>query len=245
MIIDEAQYVPDIFSSVQVISDNNERLGRFILSGSQNFLLLKNIKQSLAGRVGIIKLPTLTFSEIYKYKPKLNIDEIMVKGSYPRIYAYDINHSWYYENYLDTYITRDAKDLLDVKNIYSFRKLLNVLASQTGQLLNYNSTAKMLNIDQRTVKSWINILCASYVCFLVTPFYRNINKRLTKTPKLYFYDTGLLSYLLEIESADDYNHSIYKGQIFENFIIFLIQKNIKILKKIIKFIFIEMILKPR
>lgn len=153
VIIDEAQYVPDIFSAVQVISDENEIPGRFILSGSQNFLLLKNITQSLAGRVAILKLLPLSFNELLSSKKQMSLKEIIVKGSYPRLYNSKIKSAQYYRNYIDAYIARDVRDLLDVRNIEDFKGLLKLLASQTGQLVNYQNLSKILKVDQRTIKS--------------------------------------------------------------------------------------------
>lgn len=219
VIIDEAQYVPYIFSSVQVLSDEKEKPGQFILSGSQNFLLLKNINQSLAGRVGILTLLTLDYNEYKSWNNKANYVDFMINGGYPRIYNSKISSNKFYKSYLKTYIKKDVEGYLDVRNSLSFEAFVKILATRSGQLLNYSSLAKEVSISLNTVKSWISILCSSNICFLLHPYYKNINKRLTKTPKIYFTDTGLLSYLLGVFNANEYQQSNFKGAIFENFII--------------------------
>lgn len=218
LIIDEAQYVPDIFSAVQVLSDANEQPGSFILSGSQNFLLSKNIKQSLAGRVAIVKLLPLSFNEINKHYQNINHKEIMIKGEYPRLYDTKIDSFRFYRSYINTYIARDIKDLLDIRNISDFLRLLSLLATRVGQILNYSSLSKELGIDVRTVKSWISVLESSYIVYILKPYYKNLTKTIVKSPKLYFYDTGLVNYLLNVKTNKDYELKGYKGQIFENFV---------------------------
>ena len=225
IIIDEAQYVPDVFSSVQVLSDENESPGQFILSGSQNFLLLKNISQSLAGRVGILTLLTLDFCELANWNKNLNYVDVMLKGGYPRLYDSNIESKKYYKSYLQTYIHRDVEGYLDVRNSVAFASFIKILASRSGQLLNYSSLAKELSINIRTVKSWISILCSCHICFLLQPYYKNINKRLVKSPKIYFLDSGLLCYLLDVSNVSEYHQSDYKGKIFENFVVSETLKN--------------------
>lgn len=218
IIIDEAQYVPEIFSAVQVISDEDEQPGNFVLSGSQNFLLSKNIGQSLAGRVAVIKLLPLSFNELKLYSKKFTYKEVMINGCYPRLYNSKEEPYRFYRNYIKTYIARDVKDLLDVRNTDDFLRLLILLASRSGQLLNYASLAKDLAVDVRTIKSWISVLETSYVIYLVRPHFKNITKTMVKSPKIYFYDTGLLCYLLNVRNNKDFEIKGYKGQIFENFV---------------------------
>ena len=219
VIIDEAQFVPEIFSAVQVLSDENEKPGNYILTGSQNFLLLKQISQSLAGRVGILKLFPFSYEELVN-KPFIeSYKEHMLSGGYPRLYESQIPPRIFYKNYLDTYISRDVKDFLDVRNEIDFRNLIILLAERSGQLINYSSLSKALKVDIRTVKSWINILVSSYICFTLSPYFRNKGKSLIKTPKIYFRDTGLLCYLLNVETDNDFETAGHKGRIFENYII--------------------------
>lgn len=219
LIIDEAQYVPDVFSAVQVLSDENEIAGRFVLSGSQNFLLLKNITQSLAGRVAIVKLMPLSYWEINKYDKNLSYSEIMINGGYPRLYSSDIKKTQFFDSYIQTYVQRDVSNYLDVRNTVDFTRFTKLIASRCGQLLNYADIAKKLSINVATVKSWMSILVSSYICFLLPPYYKNVGKRLIKTPKVYFYDTGLLCHLLDIKDISVYHQSEDKGKIFENFVI--------------------------
>lgn len=219
LIIDEAQYVPEIFSAVQVISDETEQPGSFILSGSQNFLLSKNIHQSLAGRVAVIKLLPFTYNEVKNFKLSLQYKEFMIKGSYPRLYNSKLKPNMFYKSYIDTYISRDVKEVVDIRNIDDYLNLLTLLASRSGQLLNYSSLAKTLGIDVRTIKSWISVLEASYIVYKINPYYKNLTKSVVKTPKIYFYDTGLLCYLLNVRNVSDFELKGFKGQIFENFVI--------------------------
>lgn len=219
VIIDEAQFAPDIFSAVQVLSDINEKPGNYILSGSQNFLLLKQISQSLAGRVGILKLMPLTYSELLNSNNISSFKENIFKGGYPRLYDSKIPTDIYYKNYIETYISRDVKGYLDVRNYTDFKNLLTLLAERAGQLINYSSLAKSLQVDVRTIKSWISILTSSYICFTLSPYFRNRSKTLIKTPKIYFYDTGLLCHLLNVFTDNDFETIGYKGKIFENYVI--------------------------
>ncbi|MDO5329792.1 MAG: ATP-binding protein [Coriobacteriia bacterium] len=218
LIIDEAQYVPEIFSAVQVLSDIDEKPGAFILSGSQNFLLSKNIKQSLAGRVAVVKLLPLSFNEIKNHFNKISYKEIMIKGEYPRLYDTKMDSFRFYRSYINTYIARDVKDLLDIRNTSDFLRLLSLLACRAGQLLNYASLGKELAVDVRTIKSWISVLESSYIIYHLRPHYKNLTKTMVKSPKVYFYDTGLMNYLLNIKNNRDFELKGYKGQIFENFV---------------------------
>lgn len=219
LIIDEAQYVPDLFSMVQVLSDERQKTGQYILSGSQNFLLLKQIKQSLAGRVGLLKLLPFSYQELHQSDSTISIEQAMVQGGYPRLYDVGIDTDVYYGDYIETYIERDVAGYLDVRDSTSFKALLRLCAANAGNLINYSNLAKDADISYRTAKSWLSILESSYITFSLMPWSTNIGKRLTKTPKLYFYDTGLLCYLLGIHTpAHLLNHPML-GAIFENFII--------------------------
>ena len=219
-IIDEAQYAPELFSAIQARVDKENDTGQFVLLGSQNFLLLSSIKQSLAGRVGIAKLLPLSFNELSAAEilPN-NISEFCLQGGYPRLFANNIPKDIFYENYLDTYITRDVIECLDVRNESVFRNFIKMCASRTGRILNISDLARDLGITFSTAQNWLSILESSYIVALLHPYSKNLGKRLIKSPKLYFYDTGLLCHLLNVRSAKQLcSHQLY-GSIFENFVI--------------------------
>jgi len=220
VIIDEAQRVPSLFSYIQTIVDDSGKMGQFILSGSQNFQLMQSITQSLAGRVALFQLLPLDFQEL-KSENILEVDPLsaLIKGFYPAIYDRNIEPSTFYYNYVQTYVQRDVSELIELKNISLFKKFLRLLASRVGQLVNYNSLANDCGVSQPTIKSWITALESSYLVFTLQPYFENIGKRLIKTPKIYFYDTGLLSYLLGIKRAEDLLTHSLKGNLFENMMI--------------------------
>lgn len=219
LIIDEAQLAPDLFSAIQVVSDERDVPGQYVLSGSQNFLLTKSIKQSLAGRCAYVTLLPLSFAEIVKEFGDYDFFDFAYRGGYPRVHSVKIPPKKYYQTYIKSYIERDVSGFLDVRNLHDYQKLITVLAHQTGNLLNLTNISNACNIAINTTKSWLSMLEASYIIFTLQPYFANIKKRLTKTPKLYFYDTGLLCYLLGIQSVQDLRTSKYKGAIIENLII--------------------------
>ena len=219
LIIDEAQYAPDLFSMIQVVSDERNEPGQYVLSGSQNFLLLKRITQSLAGRVGILRLLPLSYGEAAEAEPGLTADEFMFRGGYPRLHATGMPADVFFDAYVSTYIERDAGDYLDVRNLDAFRKFLSLCAFNAGNLVNYTKLANGVDVSASTVRSWLSILESSYIAFELMPYHANARKRLTKTPKLYFHDTGLLCYLLGISSLVELLVSPYLGMVFENFIV--------------------------
>lgn len=217
-IIDEAQYAPELFSAIQAASDARPEKGQYVLSGSQNFLLLKHIQQSLAGRVGIAHVLPLAFQE-NPQKNTLAINDIIVRGSYPHLYTDDIPPHIFYRNYIDTYITRDVRDYLDVRDTKKFRAFLTACALRTGKLINYTDLSRDIGVSVPTTHSWLSILEASFITVRLQPYSRNIGKRLTKTPKLFFYDTGLACHLLGIQTPNELFNSEHYGSIFENYII--------------------------
>jgi predicted AAA+ superfamily ATPase len=218
-IIDEAQYAPELFSYIQTATDLRNKTGQYVLSGSQNFLLLKNIKQSLAGRVSIAKLLPFSYPELADSGIEIGLNELIFKGGYPRIYDKNIPPSEFYENYLQTYINRDVDELLNVRDITSFNKFIKLCAARIGQLLDITSLARDCGISFKTATSWLSILESSYIMFELPPYYANIGKRLIKSPKIYFYDTGLACYLLGMKSTTDLADNKLYGQLFENFVI--------------------------
>lgn len=219
-IFDEVQRVPQLFSYLQTIVDDSEIMGRFILSGSQNFHLLKNSTQSLAGRVALFKLLPFDFTEL-KSADLLRQDyaETMIKGFYPAIFDRNIPSKTFYSNYMRTYVERDITGLINIRDIRTFRLFLNLCASRAGQLLNMNSLANECGITQPTAKAWLSVLESSYILFLLQPYHKNFGKRMIKSPKLFFYDTGLLCHLLKIKDADQIKSHSYKGNLFENMVV--------------------------
>lgn len=220
VIFDEVQRAPELFSYLQTIVDDKKIMGQYILSGSQNFQLLNNISQSLAGRVALLKLFPFDFNELKTGKlfPK-NYTNLMYTGFYPAIYDRKISPTTYYSNYVQTYIERDVLELTHIKDLKLFRNFLLMCAARAGQLLNLNNIANECGISQPTAKAWLTILESSYIVYLLQPYYQNMNKRIVKTPKLYFYDTGLLSYLIGIRNPDKISTHPSKGSLFENMMI--------------------------
>ena len=219
LVIDEAQRVPELFSAIQVASDASGEPGQYVLSGSQNFLLLKRIGQTLAGRVGICKLLPLSYRECIEYGEDLMPDSFMLKGGFPRLHIANIPPSVFFENYLQTYVERDVAGFIDARSMISFRSLLGLCAQGCGSLLNVSRLSGDLGVARATVDSWLSILESSYVLFRLSPYHANLRKRLTKTPKLYFYDTGLLCHLLGIRTPEQLRDSPARGAVFENLVV--------------------------
>lgn len=225
VIFDEVQRVPELFSYIQSRVDESKQMGQFILSGSQNFHLLNSITQTLAGRVALFKLLPLDFTELKADGLLENIyNQASVKGFYPAIFDRDIDPVVFYANYIQTYLEKDVTELLNIRDLKLFRTFLSLCAGRAGQLLNFSTLANECNISHVTAKAWLSILESSYIVFLLQPYHQNFNKRLVKTPKLYFYDTGLLNHLLGIRTADELTENRLKGHIFENMILAEYQK---------------------
>lgn len=219
LVIDEAQLAPELFSMIQVASDETNKTGQYVLSGSQNFLLLKQITQSLAGRVGMLRLLPLSFSEAKSARANLTTDLFMFRGGYPRLYDVDMPQDTFFSSYLRTYVERDVQGYLGVRDLSSYRTLLELCAQCAGSLLNESRLASDAGVSRESVRSWLSMLESSYIVFRLRPYHANLRKRLTKTPKLYFYDTGLLCYLLRIRTLDQLLRSPYLGMVFENLVI--------------------------
>lgn len=217
LIIDEAQNLPELFSALQVVVDENKSL-RYILSGSSDFLLMQNISQSLAGRVAVTRLLPLSLGELGQ-DAAIDTNQLMWRGFYPAVWGDGKAPQMVYDSYVATYIQRDVRQILNIKDLSLFQRFITVIASRVGNEFNASSVGNELGIDHKTVQSWMSILETSYTAFLLRPFYRNIGKRLTKTPKVYFYDTGLVCYLLGIETAQQLQHHPLRGAIFENMVV--------------------------
>ena len=220
VIFDEVQRVPSLFSYIQTLVDERALMGQFILSGSQNFHLMHNITQSLAGRVAILRLFPFDIQELNSVN-WLNPDYLgnLIRGFYPAIYDRNIPSRTFYSNYVQTYIQRDVSELISIKDIRLFQNFLSLCATRAGQLLNLNALAIECGISQPTARSWISALENSYILFTLQPLHENFSKRIVKTPKLYFHDTGLLCYLLKINKADQILTHPLKGSLFENMMI--------------------------
>ncbi|MDR3134069.1 MAG: ATP-binding protein [Prevotellaceae bacterium] len=216
-IIDEAQHVPELFSYIQTRVDAENSSGMYILSGSQNFLLMQQITQSLAGRTAVLKLLPFSFSELQKTdEHPETIDKSMLTGGYPRIYDKHIKPAEFYPNYLQTYVERDVRQLRNIANLSLFIRFLKLCAGRIGQILNISSLANDCGIKNDTAQAWLSALETSYIIFQLKPYYKNFNKRLIKSPKLYFYDTGLACSLLSIENTTQLNTHFLRGSLFEN-----------------------------
>lgn len=220
VIFDEAQRWPELFSYLQGMVDEDRRPGRFILSGSQNFLLRKNITQTLAGRVGIVKLLPLDNEELYDSDLlPLDADKAIVRGFYPDLVKRGLATEPFFSSYMGSYVERDVAELVSWSNLDNFQRFIRIVATYAGQHANFSKMANDIGISLKTAQSWLGILEQSYLIFRLPAFFRNFGKRLVKSPKIYFYDTGLLCYLLEIFEADELKNNRSKGAIFENFIV--------------------------
>ena len=218
-IIDEFQRVPELASYLQEVADNRKQNGIFILTGSNNFLMLENITQSLAGRAAIFRLLPFTFHEIEAYKQGNTTDELLFRGFYPSIYSENRNPTKTYDYYYQTYIERDVRQLINLKDLHLFQRFIRLCAGRVGQLLNYEQLANETGVSAKTIKSWISVLEASYLLFLLPPYFENINKRVLKSHKLYFYDVGLASYLIGIEELSHIKNHPLRGALFENMVV--------------------------
>ncbi len=220
VILDEIQNTPKLFSYIQVEVDEKQKEGHFILTGSQNILLNQRVSQTLAGRVALTTLLPLSIEELRLAKQlPTSSAEAIFKGFYPRVYQNDIDPVVFADSYVRTYIERDVRDIKNITSLTEFQKFMRLCAGRTGQLLNLSALANESALSLKTVKSWLSILQASYVIFLLEPFHQNFNKRVVKMPKLYFYDTSLACNLLRITKAEDVFEHYLKGGLFESMII--------------------------
>ncbi|MEC3880246.1 ATP-binding protein [Parapedobacter sp. 10938] len=224
-ILDEVQRVPALFSYLQEILDKADRDGLFILTGSNNILLQENITQTLAGRLGILDLYPLSFREIEPIGMGDTLNALIFKGSYPEIYNKDRKPELWYSSYIRTYVERDVRQIKNIENTSLFIKFLKICAGRIGQQLNITAISNECGIDLKTVQSWLSVLEQTYVIKLLQPFYNNFNKRILKTPKLYFVDTGLACSLLGIRKTKELELSHFRGALVENYMIMECVKN--------------------
>ncbi len=219
-IFDEAQRVPELFSYLQQVLDDSPGKGKFILTGSNNFLLQENISQSLAGRIGYLFLLPFSTREIALVnKGPQTIEDAIFTGGYPPIYDNDIAPNKWLPNYIRTYVERDVRQIKNISNLNAFERFLKLCAGRIGQLLNLSSIAIEAGVDSKTIASWISVLESSFIIYLLKPHHANFNKRLVKMPKLYFCDTGLACSLLSINNSKQLTTHPLKGSLFENYVI--------------------------
>ena len=220
VIIDEIQRVPHLFSYIQSLVDQKKQKAQFVLTGSSQLDLLEGVSQSLAGRASILHLLPLSFQEISHHKDShATLEEMLFSGSYPNIHFDNQPIVDWYQDYVHNYLERDVRQILAVKNLGTFQLFLKMCAARCGQIINYSSLASDCGISPNTAKEWINILEASFIVFKLNPYYRNYSRRLIKSPKLYFFDTGLACSLLSITSPEAlFTHSV-RGGLFESWVI--------------------------
>lgn len=225
-ILDEVQHCPDLFSYLQLLADSHPQQGMFVLTGSQQFGLMAKITQSLAGRVGFVQLLPFTLSELQvDHFAPLTVEKLLFTGLYPPIYDRKIPPESWYSDYIMTYVERDVRQLINIQNLRTFHRFLQMCAARTGQLLNLSSLANDCGITHNTAKAWLSVLEASYILFLLSPHHRNFNKRLVKTPKLYFYDTGLACTLAGVQNSEQLFTHPMRGALFETWVVSELIKN--------------------
>lgn len=243
VIFDEIQRTPDLFSYIQgIVDERSNHTGQFILTGSQNFLLLQSISQSLAGRCGVLHLLPFSLAELLGRKPisldsigkpllkkpsppKLPLLDTLFTGFYPRIHDKSLPPRDWLASYYQTYIERDVRNILNIGDLDSFGRFIRLCAGRNGQLINLSGLASDCGISHTSAKRWLSVLEASFIITLLRPHHQNFGKRLIKSPKLYFLDTGLLCYLLQVQSPSDLNHRAERGSVFESFVVSELHKN--------------------
>ncbi len=242
VVLDEVQRAPELFSYIQVVVDEERRAGRFVLSGSQNFLLLRSISQSLAGRSAVFHLLPFSLSELLareafplerigreipegRTPESPDVMETLLRGFFPRVIDLDLDPGRWYADYYQTYIERDVRQIEQVGDLESFSRFVRLCAGRNGHLLNLSSLGNDAGVSHSTARRWLSTLQASFLVTLLQPHHRSFNKRLIKSPKLYFLDTGLLCYLLRIRSPRDLATHASRGPIFETFVLSELTKN--------------------
>lgn len=242
LLIDEAQYAPELFSYIKIIVDNEKKRGMYWLTGAQQFKLMKNVTESLAGRVGVVRLNSFTYSEIcgniecepfspneIKQVSPINVNELfetIFKGGMPELYdVVEMSRDNFFESYIETYLSRDIKELLDIKDVGLFKKFMVAVASRNGEHLNYSAISSELGINDKTVRAWLDVLVSNGIVYLLEPYMSSKLKRITHMPKIVFMDTGLCSYLAGWESARDLQLSSVSGHYLETYIVSEIVKS--------------------
>lgn len=225
-ILDEIQRAPQLLSYIQGIVDEKKLNGMYILTGSHQLELHETISQSLAGRTAILKLLPLSLSELAPSQPLRTLDQYLYHGMYPRTYSANINPTKFYRDYVQTYLERDIRKMINLKDLSQFQKFIKLCAGRIGQLFNANNLSNELGVSNHTIQHWLSILEASFVVFRLPPYFENLGKRITKSSKLYFTDTGLAAYLLDIRAENHISRDPLRGNLAENFIVTEFMKNI-------------------
>lgn len=224
MFIDEVQKVPALLEYIQgIVDEHPER--KFLLTGSSNLELLGRLCESLPGRAGVFELLTMTYAESEKSQEMKDVNQMLYDGLYPAICAGKNKARLFYPSYVKTYLEKDVRDLLKIKDLMLFMKFMRLCAARIGSLFNASEVANEVGVDSKTITQWLSVLQASYIITLLPPYYENITKRLVKTPKLYFNDTGLACYLLDIESPKQMDRDKMRGAVFENFVVMELLKH--------------------
>ena len=219
-ILDEVQHVPELLSYLQTKVDQELRPGAFVLTGSQQFSLTSGLAQTLAGRVGMVQLLPFAMGELQEAgRLPEHLDEVIFRGLYPPLHDRDLSPLDWYGNYINTYVERDVRQLLMIQDLVTFQRFLKLCAARVGQLLNMSSLAADCGITHNTASAWLSVLEASFIVMRLSPHFQNFNKRLVKTPKLYFCDTGLACWLLGIRSAEQLAFHAQRGFLFENLVV--------------------------
>jgi len=224
VIIDEAQNYPEIFSYLQVAVDEDRFSNRtprhYVVSGSNNFSLMEKISQSMAGRTAVLSLLPLSTDEILRYRPDATTSELILNGGFPAVWvAGESGRRLLLSNYYTTYIERDVRQMLNVTNMNAFQQFVRLCAGRIGQEFNKQAMSNEVGVSVNTISHWLSILNASFITYTLSPYYANIGKRLTKTPKLYFYDTGIAAYLLGINTTEQLDVNPLRGSLLENLVV--------------------------
>ena len=219
IIIDEVQYAPSLFRFLKIAADRSKGMGHFFLTGSQLFSLMQNVSESLAGRAGILTLPTLSMDEVHHSVNGIEFRRYVITGGYPALYqSSDIRPEHWFPSYISTYLERDVRNVMNVGNLRDYYRFIRALALRTGQVLSLSDIARDVGVAPNTVKSWLSVLETSGLVFLLEPYFRNPGKRLVKSPKIYFTDTGLACYLMGIETWDNLRKSPFIGAVWETYV---------------------------
>lgn len=219
LIIDEIQHAPELLSYIQTIVDEKQQDGMYILTGSQQPGIHAALSQSLAGRTALLELLPLSLQELQQAEVNFSLDEQIIHGGFPRIYKKKLNPTQYYRDYVKTYLERDVRQLINLKDLLLFQKFIKLCAARTGCILNASNLANEVGVSSHTINHWLSILQASYLVRLISPYFESFGKQAIKSPKLYFTDVGLATYLLEIESTAQLARDPLRGNLFETFIV--------------------------
>jgi predicted AAA+ superfamily ATPase len=218
-VLDEIQRLPQLLSYIQGIVDRTPLPGMFVITGSHQPELHQTVSQSLAGRTAILNLLPFSLREVKEYNNKISPYELIYKGMFPRIHKENLKPNRFYNGYIQTYVERDVRALINLKNLRTFQQFLLLLAGRIGQVINFTSLSNDIGVSSTTIKNWLSVLKASFVVFELPPYFENIGKRVIKSPKLYFCDTGLISFLLGLESSIQAERDPLRGNLYENLII--------------------------